>query len=154
MLFQAIKEEAMTPNLRHLGILALLLGTCAADEITLPNNAVMRSDRSLVSIKAGTVVDVLERGDKTVSIRYKGQEGSIPASSLAAAPNAIAAAAPAPKAPTPAAKPPSPASGSLVVDHPQSFYGNIVKKAETNIAKHDENLVKPTDATTDDNPSK
>jgi hypothetical protein len=155
MHFRAIKEGVMSPNLRLLGILALLIGTCAADEITLPNNAVMRSDRSLVSIKAGTVVEVLERGDKTVSIRYKGQEGSIPASSLAAAPNAVAAtAAPAPKAATPAPKPPSPASGSLVADHPQSFYGNIVKKAETNIAKHDENLVKPTNATTDDNPSR
>lgn len=145
----------MTPNLRRLCLLSLLIGTCAADEIALPNNAVMRADRSLVSIKAGTVVEVLERGDKTISIRYKGQEGTIPASSLAAAPSAAAApATPAPKAPAPAAKPPSPAPGSLVVDHPQSFYGNIVKKAETNIAKHDENLVKPTNATTDDNPTK
>jgi hypothetical protein len=154
MQFPTIKEGTMTPNLRRLCLLSLVIGTCAADEVTLPNNAVMRADRSLVSIKAGTVVEVVQRGDKTVSIRYKGQEGTIPASSLAAAPNAIAApAAPAPKAPTPAAKPTSPASGSLVVDHPQSFYGNIVKKAETNIAKHDENLVKPANATTSDNPS-
>ncbi len=141
----------MTTYLRRLVVAALLVGACAADEITLPNNAVMRADRSLVSIKAGTVVDVLERGEKTISIRYKGQEGTIPASSLAAAPSVVAApASPAPKTPAPAVKPPSPAPASLVVDHPQSFYGNIVKKAETNIAKHDENLVKPTNAATDD----
>src|SRR5580700_1387472 len=145
----------MTTLLQRCCVVALLVGTCAADEITLPNNAVMRADRSLVSIKAGTVVEVLERGDKTISIRYKGQEGTIPASSLAPAQAAVAApAAPAPKSVPSTAKPPSPASGSLVVDHPQSFYGNIVKKAETNIAKHDENLVKPTNAATDDNPSK
>ncbi len=144
----------MTTLLQRLCVVVLLVGTCAADEIALPNNAVMRADRSLVSIKAGTVVEVLERGDKTISIRYKGQEGTIPASSLAAQTTVAAPAAPAPKSAPTTAKPPSPASGSLVADHPQSFYGNIVKKAETNIAKHDENLVKPTNAATDDNSSK
>jgi hypothetical protein len=135
-------------------LLALSLGTCLADEVTLPNNTILRADRSLLSLKAGTVVEVLDRGDKTVTIRYKGQTGTIPASSLAAAPAAVPAAVPAPTKPAaPAAKPASPASGSLVVDQPQSMYGNMVKKAEANIAKHDENLVKPANAATDD-PSK
>jgi hypothetical protein len=58
-------------------LLALSLGTCLADEITIPNNTIMRADRSLVSLKAGTVVEVLDRGEKTVSIRYKGQTGTI-----------------------------------------------------------------------------
>ena len=67
-------------------VAALAVGTCqAGDIIALPNNTVMRSDRSLVSLKAGTAVEVLERGDKTISIRYNGQTGTIPAGSLTAA---------------------------------------------------------------------
>lgn len=125
-------------------LLALCAATCLAEDLTLPSNTIMRVDRSLVSLKAGTVVEVLERNDKTVSVRFKGQTGTIPASSLTAKPQASASAPVAP----PAAKPAAPAPASVVVDHPQSVYGNLVKKAETNIAKHDENLVKPTDETT------
>jgi hypothetical protein len=134
-------------------VVALSIGTCVAEDMTLPANAIMRGDHTLVSLKAGTVVEVLERGDKTISIRYKGQAGTIPTSSLTAAPSQPAAAAAA-KPPAPAAKPASTAPGSLVVDHPQSFYGNIVKKAETNIAKHDDNLVKPANEASDDSPLK
>lgn len=126
-------------------LLAFSAGTCLAEDLTLPNNTIMRADRSLVSLKAGTVVEVLDRNEKTISIRYKGQTGTIPASSLTAKPEAAVASTPAPAPATPPAKP---APASVVVDHPQSVYGNLVKKAETNIAKHDENLVKPTDETT------
>jgi hypothetical protein len=142
-----------------LGFLTLALGTAVADDVALQSNTTMRADRSLVSLKAGTVVEVLDRNDKTISIRYKGQTGTIPASSLTAAKpeTSVAASAPAPAAaakPAAPAKPAGPASGSLVVDQPQSVYGNLVKKAEANIAKHDENLVKPANAATDDTPSK
>jgi|CZKI01.1.fsa_nt_gi hypothetical protein len=135
--------------------LALSMGTCMAEGILLPNNTIMRADRSLVSIKAGTVVEVLERGDKTISIRYKGQTGTIPTSSLAAAPSPSAASArPTPKPAATAAKPASPAPHSLVADQPQSTYGNMVKKAEAAVAKHDANLVNPANGVTDDSPSK
>lgn len=112
----------------------------------------MRADRSLTSLKAGTVVEVVARGDKTITIRYKGQTGTIPASSLAAKDRPAAALAPvaAKPGPTPTAAP----KKSLVVDNPQSTYGNLVKKAETNAAKHEDNLVKPADEVTDDSPSK
>ena len=128
---------------------------CRAEEAALAKNAVMRADRSLVSLKAGTVVEVLERGEKTASIRYKGQTGTIPLSSLpsaaAPAPGPAAAAAKATAAaPTKPATPPA----SLVVDQPQSTYGNMVKKAETAVAKHDANVVKPANETTEDAPSK
>jgi hypothetical protein len=140
--------------LSHACILALSLGTCLAEDITIKSNTTMRADHSLVSLKAGTVVEVLERGDKTISIRYKGQAGTIPTSSLTASATSSAASVPvAPKPASPASKT-APASNSLVVDHPQSFYGNIVKKAETAVAKHDENLVKPANEASDDNPSK
>jgi hypothetical protein len=129
-------------------LLALSFAACLAEDLTLPNNAVMRADRSLVSLKAGTVVEVLDRNEKTLSVRYKGQTGTIPTSSLTSKPEASAASTPAPKSPAPAK--PAAASSSVVVDHPQSVYGNLVKKAETNIAKHEENLVKPTNAASDD----
>ena len=136
-------------------VVALAIGSCqAGDIIALPNNAVMRADHSLVSLKAGTAVEVLERGEKTISIRYNGQTGTIPASSLTAA--AHTAAAPTPPAQKPvatAAKPAPPATHSLVADQPQSVYGNMVKKAETAVAKHDENLVKPANGVTDGSPS-
>ena len=136
-------------------VLALSVGTCLAEDLLLPNNTIMRADRSLVSIKAGTVVEVLERGDKTISIRYKGQTGTIPSSSLAAAPSPTPASArPTPKPAAAAAKPGSPAQHSLVADQPQSTYGNMVKKAETAVAKHNANLVNPANGVTDDSASK
>jgi hypothetical protein len=135
-------------------LLALSAGACLAEDITLASNTIMRADRSLVSIKAGTLVEVVERGDKVISIRYKGQTGTIPISSLTAAAPSAASAPAAAKPASPAAKTTTPAANSLVADHPQSFYGNLVKKAETNIAKHDQNLVRPANDATDDNPSK
>src|SRR5208283_46121 len=148
------KGGTMSLPLRML-VVALAIGSCqAGDIVSLPNNTVMRLDRSLVSIKAGTAVEVMERGDKTISIPYKGQTGTIPASSLTAVPRPPAAAAqPAPRPAATAAKPASPAPHSLVADQPQSVYGNLVKKAETAVAKHDENLVKPANAATDGTPS-
>jgi hypothetical protein len=134
-------------------VLALSMGTCLAEDITIKSNTIMRADRSLVSLKAGTVVEVVERGDKTISILYKGQAGTIPVSSLTASASPPAAPAPvAAKPATPAAKA-APASNSVVVDHPQSYYGNLVKKAETAVAKHDANVVKPANEATDGTPS-
>ena len=40
------------------------------------------------------------------------------------------------------------------LDQPQSFYGNAVKKAEVNAAKHDDSLVKPANEVMDDTPPK
>jgi hypothetical protein len=83
---------------RPLLLAALALGACCAclaEEVTLPQNVILRSDRSLTSIKAGSVVEVLSRDESTVTIRYNGQTGTIPASSLVAVtPTPTAAAAP------------------------------------------------------------
>jgi hypothetical protein len=140
--------------LRILPLLALCLGTCPAEDATVAKSTVMRADRSLVSLKAGTVVEVVGRDDKSATVRYKGQTGTIPIGSLSPA-----GAAPAAPAAAAAAKPAAPvakttAPGSLVVDQPKSFYGNVVKKAETNAAKHEDNLVKPADDVMDSGPSK
>jgi hypothetical protein len=134
-------------------ILAMAIATGMAEDMALPTNTMMRGDRILVSLKAGTVVEVLSRGDKTITIRYKGQTGTISTSSVTAAPGAPVASAAA-KPAVPVARTGSPAPNSVVVDHPQSFYGNLVKKAEISVAKHDENLVKPANEAADDSPSK
>jgi hypothetical protein len=134
-----------------LPLFVLSVGTSLAEDAVLQKNTVMRIDRSLTSLKAGTVIEIVERGDKSITIRYKGQTGTIPLSSLAA--NNLSAVTPAPVAikPAPAA---TNAPKSVVVDNPQSTYGNLVKKAETNAAKHDNDLVKPANQVTDDDPSK
>jgi hypothetical protein len=121
-----------------LRILALLLaaGTCLAEDAVVAKGTVMKADRSLVSLKAGTVVEVLGRTDKTASVLYKGQTGTVPLASLGGA----------------AAKPAAPKP--VIADQPQSFYGNAVKKAEVNAAKHDDSLVKPANEVMDDTPPK
>jgi hypothetical protein len=141
----AVKIHVLVP------LLILSVGTSLAEDVVLPKNTVMRVDRSLTSLKAGTTVEVVERGDKSVTIRYKGQTGTIPLSSLAT--KDLPAAKPNPVAVTDA-PPATKAPKSVVVDNPQSTYGNLVKKAEINAAKHEDNLVTPANQVTDDNPSK
>lgn len=62
----------------------LAIGECLAEEVTLPANAIMRSGYNLTSIKAGSVVEIVSRGEGVVTIRYNGQTGTIEASSLVA----------------------------------------------------------------------
>ena len=132
-------------------LLILSVSTSLAEDAVLPKNTVMRADRSLTTLKSGTTVEIVERGDKLITIRYKGQTGTIPSSSLAAKDLPVAS-------PTPVAAKASPAAAnatkSVVVDNPQSTYGNLVKKAEVNAAKNEENLVKPANQATDDSPTK
>jgi hypothetical protein len=132
-------------------LLVLSVGVSRAEDVVLPRNTIMRVDRSLTSLKAGTTVEIVERGDKSITIRYKGQTGTIPLSSLAVKDAPAANPAPVAAKATPAA---ATAPKSLVVDNPQSTYGNLVRKAEINAAKHDDNLVKPANQVTDDSPSK
>jgi len=132
-------------------LLILSAGTSLAEDAVLPKNTVMRVDRSLTTLKAGTAVEIIERGDKLITIRYKGQTGTIPLTSLAAKDLSGASPTPAAAKASPAA---TPATKSIVVDNPQSTYGNLVKKAEVNAAKNEDNLVKPVNQVMDDSPSK
>jgi hypothetical protein len=143
-----------TPTPQKIAAAAVLLlvlngGTCLAEDLTITASTLMRGDRLLVSLKPGTVVEVVERGDKTITIKYKGQTGTIPIPGSSSGATLTQTATP----PKTAAPTPPPAKKSLVVDAPQSTYGNLVKKAETNVAKHDANLVNPADAVMD-SPSK
>ena len=58
---------------------------CSAGEITLTKSAMLKAERNMVSLKAGTVVELLSRDEKTLTIRYNKLTGTIPASRQSAA---------------------------------------------------------------------
>lgn len=146
-----------------LTLLLLSAGPAFAEEATLNANTVLRTSDSLVILKAGTVVKVLARNDKTVTVRAGDRTGKIPWSALetysdadmmsAPAPHKVVSApAPAPvviaAAPTPVADgtPPPHVPGTQVIPHnAQSTYGKMVEKAAGAAASHEKTLVSPTD---------
>lgn len=123
-----------------LGLMIALGVSLSAEEVTLRQSAVLKADRSIVSLKPGTVVELVSRDGDKVTIRYRNLTGVIAADKLeepkvaeAAKPAEPAKEKPAGEAPPPAARP------------PQTTYGKAVDKARENIKAHDKNLVKPTD---------
>ena len=140
--------------MKTLAPLVLLLATplLNAEEVTLKQSAVLKSGRTLVSLKPGAVVELISRDGNEITIKYKDLTGKIPASKLAEDPNPpaqVPSAAPAPK-PAPAAAKPKPKTPEKkpepkLADNPQTGYGKAVKKAKDNAAAHDRNLVRPTD---------
>lgn len=125
-----------------------------AEDATLSNNTVMRTDNSLVILKAGTVVHVLVHNDKTISVKVGDKVGLIPWTALeeseesmltaptarprpnSPAPASTSATTTATTAPAPTPPPPRPA---------QTMYGKAVEKARENAASHEKNLVDPAD---------
>ena len=124
-------------------VLLLLLSSavCSAEEVTLTKSAILRGNRNMVALKAGTVVDVVGRDAKTLTVRYGKVSGTIPASSItdkdAPVVEAAKPAAPAPK------KEEAPAA-PVVSREATTNYGKAVEKAKENAAKHEKNLVNPT----------
>jgi hypothetical protein len=124
-----------------LGLLIALGSTLSAEEVTLRQPAMLKAERSLVSLKAGTVVELVAREGDKVTIKYRNMTGVISADKLeepkvAEAPKPTEPKAkenPSAEAP-PSAKPP-----------PQTNYGKAVQKAKDSAAAHDKNVVKPAD---------
>ena len=112
-------------------VLLFLCGAlvASAQEVRLTHAAILKSGRTIVSLKAGTTVELLERNEKTLTVRFNKVTGIIPASSLA---EAVAAA-------DTKAEPPKPATPP---QHTGSHYVNAVNKAKANIGKHEQNDVK------------
>lgn len=140
---------------RIIFLLLLSASLCVAEEARLARNTVMRQGNSLVMLKAGTKVQILEQGEKTITIKVDGKTGTIPWSGLdplddghpvahAPMPGSVSAAS-APAAnvtPPPAGTPPAPRKA-------QTMYGKMVEKAREAEAAHDKTLVKPTDEVLD-----
>ena len=143
---------------RYIVLLLLTAGLCAAEDAKLVRNTVMRQGNSLVMLKAGTVVHILEHGDKTVTVKVDGKTGTIPWSGLdplddgqpathAPAPGTIPATS---TAATPAATgTPPPAGAPPAPRKAQSMYGKMVEKARDNADAHEKALVHPTDEVLD-----
>jgi len=71
--------------LRLLVYLAVALSAASpgrAEEATVTRNVILRGERSLVTVKKGTVVEVVSLGDGTVTVRYNGQVGTVPRDSV------------------------------------------------------------------------
>ena len=114
--------------------LLCLFGTlvCAAEEVTIVKPTLLKAERSAVSLKAGTVVELLSTDDKTLTVRYNKLTGTIPASSVAATGETLK------KEEAPPRESPPPRKA-------ETTYGKAVEKAKENAAKHEKNLVKPAD---------
>ena len=119
--------------MKKIAILFLLTGVfCCAEDVTLTTAAILKAEHSIVSLKAGTVVELLGRGEKTLTVRYGKITGTIPLASISAA----AAETVKKEAPAPAPAPPRNAVTN---------YGKAVEKAKENAAKHEKNIVRPAD---------
>jgi hypothetical protein len=110
-------------------LLPLLAAVLRAEEVTLRQSAVLKAERSVVALKAGTVVELVSREGDTLTIKYKDLTGKIPASKLDE-PKAAAA---------------KPKEDDTPANPPQTGYGKAVQKAKDNAKAHDKNVVKPTD---------
>ena len=75
----------------------------SAQEVRLSRAVLLKSERSLVSLRAGTIVEVLSRDEWTLTVRFNNHTGLIPASSLA--------------------------SGALSTQAASSFFGASAKKS-------------------------
>ena len=135
--------------MKRIEILLLLSSAfCFAEEVTLTKPVVLKADRSIVSLKAGTTVELLGRTEKTLTIRFGKTTGTIPVGSIAAvtpAPAAAAVVAAPPAVPPSSTKKEEPAPTPEPTRKAVTNYGKAVEKAKANAAKHDKNLVKPTD---------
>ena len=141
---------------RLIPLLVLGVTTLLAEEVTVKQSALLKVDRNVVSVKPGTVVELVSRDANEITIKYRGLTGKIPASKLeepppgaptTAASDAPAAPAAKPNKQKPVAKKPAekkPAERKPA-ENPQTGYGKAVKKARDNAAAHDRNVVKPTD---------
>lgn len=109
---------------------------CFAEDVTLTKPAILRADRSMISLKAGTVVELVGRDEKLVTVRHGKITGTIPAGSIAGTAAVEAKKGDAPR-PTPPPAAPAKKAGTM--------YGKAVEKAKENAARHDKNVARPVD---------
>ena len=139
---------------RLIVLLFLFASACLAEDATLLLNTVMRTENSLIILKAGTVVHIVKRNDKTVAVRVGNKTGVISGAALdsiddmqiaTTTPSSyVQASAPAPvtSAPPAQASTPTAPAGPRKA---QTMYGKMVEKARDNAGSHEKNLVDPAD---------
>jgi hypothetical protein len=121
-------------------LLAFVVTPLFAEPVTLKQPVLLKSGRNAVSLKVGTVVELISRDGTELTIKYKDLTGKIPAGKLEEAKPTAATSKPREEKKTekkPAENKPT--------NPPQTNYGKAVQKAKDNAAAHDKNLVRPTD---------
>ncbi len=131
-----------TTRLPLLGLLIALGSSLSAEEVTLRQSVMLKAERSIVSIKAGTAVELVAREGDKVTIKYKNMTGTITADKLE---EPKVTEAPKPVEPAKAKETPPPAEAPPAARPPQTTYGKAVDKAKDSAKAHDKNLAKPTD---------
>jgi len=140
-------------------LLLLSASTVLAEDGILTVNTVLRTADSLVILKAGTVVHILGRNEKTISVKVGDRTGLIPWSAVEAYSEAdMMSATSKSVSPAPAATPagsaavktaptsaPAPSASPAPARAAQTMYGKAVEKAAAAAASHEKALVSPTD---------
>lgn len=129
---------------RLIPILLVCASALCAEEVTLKQSAVLKADRSMVSLKAGTVVELMSRDGDQVTVKYQKLTGKIPASKLEE-PKASAAAKTEEAKPAESKPAESANANPPPANPPQTTYGKAVQKAKENAAAHDKNVKKADD---------
>ena len=131
--------------MKHLTPFFLLLAApLLADQVTVKEALVLKSDRAMVSIKAGTTVELVARDEDTVTIKYRNVTGKISARKVGDPIETEEAAKPA-EAKLSAGQTPGLQKQTTAPRAPQTTYGIAVQKAKDNAAAHAKNVVKPAD---------
>ena len=140
----------------------LLAAPLLADQVTVKEALVLKSDRAMVSIRAGTTVELVARDEDTVTIKYRNVTGKISARKVGDPIETEEAAKPAEAKLLPddgqdksragssqqresAGQTPGLQKQTTAPRAPQTTYGKAVQKAKDNAAAHTKNVVKPAD---------
>src|SRR5688572_525501 len=67
---------------RLIPLLVFVAAPLLAEPVTLKQPALLRQDRNAMSLKAGTVVELISREGNEITIKYRDLTGKIPASKL------------------------------------------------------------------------
>jgi len=133
------------PTLALVLFLAVAALAARAETVTLTKSAMLKAERSIVSLKAGTVVELLARDDQNLTVRFNEVTGKIPVASIGGAPADAKPETKKPEAKKTEAKKPEAANPAPPPRKAESTYGKAVEKARQNADKHEKSLVKPTD---------
>lgn len=129
-----------TTCLPLLGLLVALGSSLSSEEVTLRQAVILKAERSIVSLKAGTTVELLSRDGDKVTVKYRDVTGTITADKIEGPKVAEA-----PKPAEPAKAKETPPASPPAARPPQTNYGKAVAKAKDNASAHDKNIAKPTD---------
>lgn len=126
---------------RYFLLLALSIAVARAEEAKLPKNVIMRIEKGMMSVKAGTAVEVIKRDAKAITVKVNGKVGTIPLDSFTAPAPEKVATTPAVPEPTPAAKPtaaPTVKPTANPTSHgATSNYGKMMERAQAAVAAHE-----------------